>query len=472
MPDRGAELRAQQMAQLAKMAHEMATAPRIGELLEACESDPRFSEDPVSAAAVNIREIRRDYDRKTKLPAALVEEEAQLSSIGQVIWRDARKESSFKKFQPHLEKIVQLLRRKAKCYGWGRSGEPWDALADDYEPGCTAKDVEAVFSPLRGRLQALLDKILGSRKKPSAAFNKMRLPIEQQAKFVRFVAEQIGFDFQRGRMDTSTHPFCGGSHCNDVRITTRYRDDNMLDALGSVMHECGHGIYEQGLLEEHIGTPMGQSVSLGIHESQSRMWENQVGRSHAFWRWAHPKLKQFFGSTLRSFSFEDVYASANIVRPDFIRTEADEATYNMHIMVRFEIERALMNGSLSVGDIPGVWNAKYKEYLNLNVPDDRRGCLQDIHWSGASMGYFPTYTLGNLYAAQFFEKANADLAYLARGIEKGQFAPLKGWLNQHIHAHGRRHLPAVLCEKVTGKPLSAEPLMRHLEAKLRPIYGI
>ncbi|HWB20282.1 MAG TPA: carboxypeptidase M32, partial [Phycisphaerales bacterium] len=472
MPPGGVEHRSRQMAQLAKMSHAMGTSKRIGELLNTCERDAKLMRNPAGAEAANLREIRKDYDRRTKLPADLVEEEARLASVGQHIWAEARKESNFKKFQPTLEQIVDLLRRKAKCYGWAKDGEPWDALAEDYETGCTAKYVEGVFVPLRDRLQALLDDLMASKTKPSDAFNHFKVPIPQQEAFVKFVAGAIGFDFNRGRMDTSTHPFCGGSHCNDVRITTRYKDDCVNDALGSVMHECGHAIYEQGLLEKYIGTPMGTAVSLGIHESQSRMWENQVGRSKAFWKWLYPKMKDFLGPGVKKFSFDQIYGAANIVEPGFIRVDADEATYNMHVMVRFEIERALLAGDMQVKDIPGVWNAKYKEYLGLKVPNDRLGCLQDVHWSGTMMGYFPTYTLGNLYCAQFFEKALADMPSLPKHFEKGQFSELKSWLNTNIHAHGRRYTPADLCKKVTGKPLTADALMRHLEGKLRPLYGL
>jgi carboxypeptidase Taq len=255
-------------------------------------------------------------------------------------------------------------------------------------------------------------------------------------------------------------------------MTTRFTETCVNDALGSTMHECGHGIYEQGLLEQHIGTPMGEAVSLGIHESQSRMWENQVGRSHAFWAWCFPKLKDFFGSAASRLSFDEFYQAANIVEPGFIRVEADEATYNMHIMVRFEIERALMKGDMKVADIPGVWNTKYKDYLALTVPDDRRGCLQDIHWSMTSMGYFPTYTLGNLYAAQFFEKVQSEIPDLQQQFERGEFASLRKWLNTNIHAQGQRYRAAELCKVVTGKEISADPLMRHLEGKLKPIYGL
>jgi carboxypeptidase Taq len=472
MPKGGLEHRSRQLAQLASLCHEMSTSPRIGELLETCEQDSALMADPLSPEAVNVREIRRTYDRKTKLPTKLVEEEATLSSQGMHAWAEARKNSDFAAFEPWLAKIVKLLQRKAECFVWESGGEPWDALAEDYEPGCTAKQVAELFAPLRVQLQDLLSDLMASSTKPSNAFNEAKLPVEQQEKFVRFVAESIGFDFNRGRLDRSTHPFCSGTHCNDVRLTTRFAEYNVNDALGSTMHEAGHGIYEQGLLEEHIGTPMGHSVSLGIHESQSRMWENQVGRSREFWVWLYPKLKDFFGDAISHLSIDDIYGGANIVKPDFIRVEADEATYNMHIMIRFEIERAIMKGDLPVKDIPGVWNEKYKEYLDLDVPDDRRGCLQDVHWSMTSMGYFPTYTLGNLYCAQLFEKAQQDMPDLLSQFERGEFGNLKTWLNTNVHAHGQRYHAADLCEHVTGKPLTAEPLLRHLSDKLRPIYGL
>jgi carboxypeptidase Taq len=472
MPPGGLEHRSRQLAQIARLVHGMKTSPRIGELLAQCEGDNRITGGPTSVAAVNVREIRREYDRNTKLPASLVEELTRISSVARAEWAAARKESSFAKFQPWLEKIVELLRQKAACYGWPTAGEAWDALADGYEPGCTAKQTDELFKPLRVRLVKLVGDLMASKKGPTNAFNEVRLPIAQQEKFVRFVAERIGFDFNRGRLDTSTHPFCSGTHCNDIRMTTRFHEENVNDALGSTMHECGHGIYEQGLLPEHIGTPMGDAVSLGIHESQSRLWENQVGRSLPFWRWLTPRLSEFFGDATKKLSLEQVYGGANIVKPDLIRVEADEATYNLHIMVRFEIERRLIGGDLAVSDLPGVWNARYKEYLGIDVPDDRRGCLQDIHWSLASMGYFPTYTLGNLYAAQFFEKALADIPDLYSQFERGEFGALKGWLAKNIHSQGMRHHAADLCRVVTGKDPSAEPLMRHLEGKLRPLYGV
>ena len=470
MPGPGIEHRSRQFAQIVRLGHQMATEPRIGEALAACEDDAELIGDPTSVAAVNVREIRRDYDRRTRLPADLVEELARTTSLAHHEWAEARRQSDFARFRPWLEQIVELTRRKAECYGWPQDGEPWDALAEDYEPGCTAAQLDTLFEPLCRRLGALIGELTSHPTGPSDALNRLRLPVEQQEKFVRLVSEQIGFDYSRGRLDRSTHPFCTGSHAKDVRMTTRFREDYVLDALGSTMHESGHGIYEQGLPYEHAGTPMADSISLGIHESQSRMWENQVGRSRAFWTWCFPLLKQCFGAAVASVSLNEAYGAANLVKADFIRVEADEATYNLHIPVRFEIERALLSGELAVADIPGVWNQKYKAYLGLDVPDDRRGCLQDPHWASGSIGYFPTYTLGNLHAAQLYEKARTDLPDLDRHFERGEFGILKTWLNENIHVHGMRYRAAELCERVTGKPLSAEPLMRHLEDKLQPLY--
>lgn len=475
MPPGGLAHRTRQLAQIAKLTHQMNTDPRIGEWLDACEADAALTSDPLSVSAVNLRELRRDYEKATKLPEALVVEMSETTSQAKHEWAEARKVNDYKRFKPWLAKVVELNQRKAECYGWDTTsggGEPWDALADSFEAGMTAASVAAVFTPLRERLVPLLEDILGSKTGPANTFNELKLPVEQQKKFVKDISAAVGFDYDRGRLDESTHPFCSGSHCNDVRMTTRFHEDNVNDALGSTLHESGHGIYEQGLLEEHIGTPMGAAVGLSIHESQSRMWENQVGRSQAFWKWCYPKLEQYFGQAASRLSMEQIYGGANIVNPGLIRVEADEATYNLHIMIRFEIERLLMKGDLSVDDLPDVWNKMYNDYLKVEVPDDTRGCMQDIHWSMGAIGYFPTYTMGNLYCAQFFEAAREELGDLDAMFAQGNFTPLREWLNKNIHAHGQRYRSADLIQHVTGKPLSADPLMRHLEGKLRPLYGV
>lgn len=474
MPSGGLNHRTRQLSQLAGLVHKMNTDSRIGDWLDACEADESLTSDPLSTSAVNLREIRRDYDKATKLPEALVVEMSETTSQAKHAWAEARKVNKYEDFKSWLAKVVELNQQKADCFGWDHfgGGEPWDALADSFEAGMTAASVAEVFTPLRERLVPLLEDILGSKSGPANTFNELKLPVEQQKKFVKDISAAVGFDYDRGRLDESTHPFCSGSHCNDVRMTTRFHEDNVNDALGSTLHESGHGIYEQGLLEEHIGTPMGHAVGLSIHESQSRMWENQVGRSQAFWKWCYPKLAEYFGDATSGLTEQDIYGGANIVNPGLIRVEADEATYNLHIMIRFEIERLLMKGDLTVDDLPGVWNAKYKEYLQIDVPDDARGCMQDIHWSMGAIGYFPTYTMGNLYCAQFFEAARDQLGDLDAMFAEGDFAPLREWLNKNIHAHGQRYRSADLVQQVTGKPLSADPLMRHLEGKLRPLYGI
>lgn len=472
MPPGGIEHRSRQLAQLSGLIHERVTDLRVGELLGECEADADLTSDPHSDSAANLREIRRQYDRDTKLPGDLVEEIARTSSLAEHEWAEARSKSDFSLFQPWLEKNLALYRRAAECYGWGPDEEPWDALAEGYEPGMRARDIEAVFTPLRDDLQQLVSDLMSGSRKPSPAINAITVPIDEQRTFVRKVAEAMGFDFDRGRIDTTVHPFCSGSHPGDVRITTRFAEDKFFDALGSTMHEAGHGLYEQGLAAEHNGTPLGNAVSLGMHESQSRMWENFVGRSLPFWRWCLPEVNAVFGDATSHLSLEDVYGGMNTVRPDFIRVEADEATYNLHIMVRFELERGLMSGDIEAADVPHEWNRRYKEYLGIDVPDDARGCLQDVHWSAGLFGYFPTYTLGNLYAAQIFEKALADIPDLYESFERGDFATLKAWLNTNLHAHGSRYLPAELCERITGKPLSPEPLLRHLNDQLRPLYGL
>ncbi|MEM9881536.1 MAG: carboxypeptidase M32 [Planctomycetota bacterium] len=470
MPPGGLDHRADQLAQLAELLHARATDPRVGDWLDACEDNTELTAD----AAVNLRHWRRDYDRATRLPADLVVETSRVTSRAKAAWAEARQHNDYARFAPWLAKVVDLCRRRADCYGYPADGEPWDALAEGYERGMTAATVEAVFQPLRERLVALIDRLRDAPRRPDDAFNRVKLPVDRQEAFVREMAAAVGFDFDRGRLDVSAHPFCSGSHPGDVRLTTRFHDDNLIDALGSTLHETGHGLYEQGLPPQHSGTPRGEAVGLSIHESQSRLWENQVGRSRAFWKWATPKLHRHFGDALANYDADAAYAAANRVAPSLIRVEADEATYNLHIMVRFNLERRLLRGDLSADDLPEAWNHAYQEALGVSASggDDANGCLQDIHWSMGALGYFPTYTLGNLYAAQFFEAAARDLGDLDAAFAVGDFAPLLGWLREHVHAPGRTYDSAELCERVTGRPLSAEPLMRHLESKLLPLHGL
>lgn len=473
MPASASSHRAEQQALLAGLIHERKTSPRMGELIAACEGDRSVTGDPATAASV--REFRRDFDLATKLPRELVEELARLGTEAQQAWKEARAKSDFGMFAPFLERIVTLVRRKAECYGWKREGEAYDALLDEFEPGGTAKDVEAIFAPLRGRLSAFLGEVSSRGKPPSTACLGAKVPADRQHALGLFCLEAMGFDLKAGRLDTTTHPFCSGLAPGDTRLTTRYREERFTDALYGTLHEMGHGLYEQGLPKGESsawGTPLAEAVSLGIHESQSRMWENFVGRSREFWTWALPHARRILGPPLASATADDLYRAVNTATPSLIRVEADETTYNLHIMLRFELERAIVTGDLTVRDIPGAWNARVKEYLGLDVPDDRRGCLQDVHWSFGAIGYFPTYALGNLYAAQFWEAMVRDIPGLQAGIARGEFGPLLSWLREKIHRHGRRYRAADLCRQVTGRPLSADAFMRHIEGKIRPIYGV
>ena len=469
MPKGGAAHRAEQLALLVGMMHERATAPQIGEWLAEIEGSDRVA-DPHFEAAVNVREIRRGYDRAIKLPKSLVEELARATTLAQQVWAEARAKSDYAAFRPHLQKILDLKRREAAALGTGATA--YDALLDDYEPGETSENLNRVFSGLRGELVELVGAIAESGKKPDESILKRAYPIAQQEAVGKLAAAQIGFDFDRGRLDVTTHPFCSGIGPGDTRLATRYNPHFFSEAFFGTLHEAGHGIYDQGLNAAHCGTPMGESVSLGIHESQSRMWENFVGRSRGFWTHFFPAVQDAFPDALTGVSEGDFYAAVNAVAPSFIRVEADEATYNLHIMLRFEIEQALIDGGLKAEDVPGVWNETFENYLGLTPPDDAIGCLQDIHWSGGGIGYFPTYALGNLYAAQFFERAREEVGDLNAQFAEGQFEPLKNWLTKKIYLQGQRHRASDLVKVVTGKPLSYEPLMRHLRAKYEPLYGV
>ncbi|MBX3377640.1 MAG: carboxypeptidase M32 [Phycisphaeraceae bacterium] len=488
MPPAAAAHRAEQQAMMAALVHERRTSPRIGDLIASCESDRSLTGDPASPTAAMVREFRREYDLATKLPGDLVAELARTGSQAQEVWKEARQKSDFAMFAPWLEKMMALARRKADCYGIpkgpdAKPGERYDALLNEYEPGMTARELDSIFTPLRQRLSAFIAQVAASTNKPSTAPLSVRIDASRQHVFGQFVIDAMGFDLKAGRLDVTTHPFCSGMAPGDTRLTTRYRDEKFTDALYGTMHEAGHGLYEQGLPKQGtlgtngsaiplFGTPLSESISLGIHESQSRMWENLVGRSRAFWEWALPHARRIMGDALAAFTAEDLFRAVNTAQPSFIRVEADEATYNMHVMVRFEIERALLSGDLQPRDVPAVWNRKYKDYLGVDVPDDRRGCLQDVHWSFGLIGYFPTYTLGNLYASQFWQTIQGQIGDIDRQIARGEFKDLKAWLNRNIHAHGRRYRAADLCKMVTGSPLSAEPFIAYLEGKVGSVYGI
>ena len=469
MPAKGALHRAQQIALLAGMVHEQTTAPAIGELLGEVEGSESVREGD-SAVAVNVREMRRRYDRECKLPRALVTELARTCTLARDVWVQARRESDFALFRPWLEKIVVLKRQEAEAVGY--AGVPYDALLDDYEPGETAGHLATLFAELRDDLVPLVAAIQATGRRPDIAILQREYPVDRQEAFGRSAAAMIGFDFTAGRLDETTHPFCSGIGPGDTRLTTRYDPRDFGDAFFSILHEAGHGIYDQGLDPTLYGTPMGSAVSLAIHESQSRLWENFVGRSRAFWDHVFPLARRTFPEGLVDVTLDAFYFAINDCRPSFIRVDADEVTYNLHVLLRFELEQALISGDLPAADVPAAWNEAVQRYFDLTPPDNSRGCLQDTHWSGGAIGYFPTYTLGNLYAAQFFGQAREDLGDLEAQFRRGEFAPLKEWLRTKIHRHGQRYRAADLVAAVTGKPLSPRSFVDYLRSKYGPLYGI
>lgn len=469
MPTGGAENRGNQLALLAGLEHDRATDPEIGALLGAVEGSPLVA-DPESPEAANVRELRRSFDRQTKLPRTLVEELARATSRGHLEWVAARQAKDFPRLRPTLETIFRLKRDEAACLGFEDTA--YDALLDEYEPGARSRDLVALFEALRADLVPLVRALAGASHQPDRSILKRDYPIDRQKVFGEAVAAAVGFDFRRGRLDTTEHPFCTGIGPGDTRITTRYDARNFGDAFFGVLHEVGHGLYDQGLDPAHHGTPMGEAISLGIHESQSRLWENVVGRGRAFWDYWFPLARQVFREALGGVSRDAFVFAVNAVEPSLIRVQADEVTYNLHVLIRFELERALLGGDLSMADLPGAWAEKYAHYLGVTPADDAEGCLQDIHWSVGLVGYFPTYTLGNLYAAQLYDRADADLGGLAPAFARGEFSGLLDWLRTRVHSQGQRYRAADLARRVTGSTLDTGPLVRSLRVKYGSLYDV
>lgn len=469
MPPKGAEHRANQLALLARLSHEKFIDPEIGRLLDQLNSS-ELAKAPDSLEAANIREMAYLYDKMAKVSKEWVEEYTRATTMSQTVWVEARKKNDFAQFLPHLRKIVEFKKQYADMVGY--KNEPYDALLDDFEPGMTAAAVSEVFGRFKNPVVELLRRISESSVHPDSSVLKRDFPEEIQEKFGREAVAAIGFDLDAGRIDRTVHPFCSGFGPGDTRITTRFNKNYFPMAFFGLLHEAGHGIYNQNLPADHYGTPLGQAISLGIHESQSRMWENMVGRSRHAWQFFFPRVKEAFGETLAGVSADDLYFAVNEVKPSFIRVEADEVTYNLHIILRFELEHAILRGELKLAELPTVWNERFTASFGITPPDDASGCLQDVHWSAGLFGYFPTYSLGNLYAAQFFAKAEKDIPGLAVKFTVGDFAPLKKWLTENIHSHGRRYRADRLVEMVTGKALSHEPLMNYLTAKFTPLYRL
>lgn len=458
LPPRGITYRAEQMSWFSGYVHERFTSAEVGEWIAGAESE-LAADDPVAAA--NLREWRHEYDRATCLPTKLVQELAEARVHSQAAWAEARKRSDFAHFAPHLRKLVDLSREHAER--WGYADQLYDALIDRFERGATARGLTATLGSLRTDLVPVVE---AATARPP--YDRSRLqghyPVAAQQAFNREVAESIGFDFESGRIDTAVHPFCSGMAPHDTRLTTRYDESDFLSSLFGVLHEAGHGLYEQGLPKEWRGQPVGNAVSLGVHESQSRLWENHVGRSPGFWEKWLPRAVHHFPH-LAGLGPEDLYAAVNQAERSHIRVEADEVTYDLHILLRFELECAIFSGELAIDDIPGEWNRRFESYFGLPVARDSEGCLQDIHWSMAIFGYFPTYSLGNLNAAHLAAAAKAADPAVAKAFETADYAPLLAWMRSHVHEAGSLRLPDDLVTQAAGAPVSSRALVAHLRER-------
>jgi carboxypeptidase Taq len=474
MPAGGGQARAEQLATLQGLAHDKLVAPEVEGLL-------RQWVDSASGQALDggepwdepsralLREVWRDFSRAKKLPSDFVRRLGLECSLAQQVWAEARQKNAFEHFLPNLRRVVALKLEETQYLGFDAS--PYDALLDTYEPGSTVAALTPLFASLKARLVPLLNRITAAAPiDDSLLFQSY--DTGRQLEFGKLVLTAMGYDFTRGRLDLSAHPFTTSFHPTDVRVTTRVYEKELPACLFSCIHEGGHGLYDQGLDPERYGTPLGESLSLGIHESQSRLWENCVGRSRPFWRCFYPLLQQLFPEQLGAVAPERFYAAINRVKPSLIRVEADELTYNLHIMLRFEIERDLIEGRTKVEDLPAIWNERMRTYLGLVPPTDAEGVLQDVHWSLGAFGYFPTYSLGNLYAVQLFEQARREITGLEAEIEGGRLVTLTKWLNQKVHRWGRTFTAEHLLRRVTGSPLSPEPFLAYVEQKYGELYQL
>jgi carboxypeptidase Taq len=469
MPPGGGEARAEQSAVIQKLHHQLFTSEEMGALIDKAASELNGA-GPDSDDAALIRVARMDYERETKVPSSLVAEQAKTTSLAHEVWVKARKANDFAMFQPWLEKIVDNCRKIAEFRGY--SDHIYDALLDPFEPGMKTAEVERIFDDLRPDLVSLVKDIQASPKKVDGSLLKRSYPVEKQKEVCNDVVRRIGYIFENGRQDMAAHPFCTNFSNKDVRITTRFDEHYLPGSLFASMHEAGHAMYEQGSPDRYEGTLLSGGTSLGFHESQSRMWENQVGRSRQFINYYFPVLQEKFPESLGNVTAEEFYRASNRVEPSLIRVEADEVTYGLHIMLRFEIEKLMVEGKVAFSDIPELWNTKMQEYLGITPPSNADGVLQDVHWSAGIIGYFPTYQLGNLYSAQLWETMLNDLPDLYDQIGRGEFSNLLGWLRKNVHGYGRKYLPGELIVNVTGRPIESKTYMGYLRAKYGDIYDV
>jgi carboxypeptidase Taq len=467
MPLGGSLTRANQLSTLSRIIHQKNTSARMGELLD--ELEPQFSSQD-DLDAVLVRYVRRDVERRRKLPTEFVAEITKARAISGKVWEEARAKNDFKSFQPHLEKMFEYALRIAEYQGYDE--HPYDALLYDFDPGLKTSEVKTVFAQLRQDTVPLVHAIAQKSDRVDYSILEREYDETKQREFSLDVAQAFGYDFSRGRLDIAAHPFATNFSRDDVRMTTRYDRHYLPMAMFGTFHETGHALYEQGTGSELARTPLARGAWSTVHESQSRMWENLVGRSLAFWTHWFPRLQAIFPQQLEGLNAETFYRLVNRVRPSPIRVEADEITYNLHIMLRFEIELGMIEGKLKASELPEVWNAKMQEYLRITPKNDAEGVMQDVHWSEGLIGYFPTYSLGNILSVQLLQTARKDLGDLEGQWATGEYAPLLGWLREHVHQYGKRDLPPALIERVTGSPLTAKPYVAYLTRKFSELYGL
>jgi len=468
MPKGGAEARGNHLATVGKITHQKFTSDEIGILLTDLEKEHAGAE-PDSDDVRLLKLTRIEYDRATRVPSEFVAEFAIVTSKAFEAWVEARSKSDFSIFQPHLEKVVELNQRYITFFP--QADHPYDVLLDQFERGLKTAEVQEIFDALRPQQVELLKAIAG---KPQINDTFLHIDYDQQKlwEYSEVIATKFGFDWERGRQDKSAHPFTTNFSINDVRITTRFESENPIVLLFSTMHETGHGLYELGSNQAYERTPLAGGTSLAVHESQSRLWENLVGRSMPFWEYFYPELQKLFPVQVGNLDLGSFYKGINKVQSSLIRVNADEATYNLHIMLRLELEIGMIEGTIKVKDLPEIWNIKMDEYLGVVPPDDAEGVLQDIHWSGGTLGYFSTYALGNLISAQLWEKITADIPDLSENFRKGEFGALLDWLREKIHIHGSKYEPQELVKRVTGSKIDSGPYIRYLNQKYSEIYGL
>ena len=467
MPPGAAQARSEQISALAGIIHERVTDPRLQDCLDALEQDTALYD---SIARCNIREAQRNVARATKVPKKLVQEMAKLSSQSHLVWVAARKENKFSDFAPVLKRFLELKKEWAQCVF--PNMDSYDANIDNFERGTTKAEISPVFAQLKSELIPLIKAVQVSSCQPDRAFLQGTFPVGKQEALARQISRDMGFQFDQGRMDVSVHPFCGGSHPTDVRITTRYQESNFIESLYAVIHETGHGLYEQGRMMEGRSLPASESLTMGIHESQSLFWERMIAQSKFFCAHYFESIRATFPENLDGESASSFYHAINSCKPDFIRVEADELTYPLHIILRYEIESALFDGSIGVDDLPEVWNELMFKYLGVKPLTDTLGVLQDSHWSSGAFGYFPSYTLGAIYACQFYRTLVKELPETEKNIEAGNFMPIKNWLNEKIHRQGRLYTPQELVQQVTGEGLNPDYFVNYLKQKYGDIYRL